>query len=72
MEYGCAIWRGGSTTGLKEIQDRFCKTHEIRLPELQMRFDFWTLMLFFQNSNQKMSAIFAELATADVQDYYIV
>ena len=59
MEYGCAVWRGGSTTGLKEIEDRFCKTHGIRLPDLQKRFDFLTLILFFQNSKQKMSAVFA-------------
>ena len=53
MKYGCAVWSGGNTTGLKEIQDRFCKTHGIRLPDLQKRFDFLTLILFFKIRNKK-------------------
>ena len=53
MEYGCAVWSGGNTTGLKEIQDRFCKTHGIRLPDLQKCFDFLTLILFFKIRNKK-------------------
>ena len=28
MDYGCAVWCGGNKTGLKEIQDRFCKLME--------------------------------------------
>ena len=71
MEYGCAVWSGGNTTGLQEIQNRFCKTHGIRLPDLQKHFDFLTLILF-QNSKQNMSAVYAELATADVQGYNVV
>ena len=59
MEYGCAVWSGGNTTGLKEIQDRFCKTHGIWLPDLQKRFDFFDFDSLFQNSKQKMSAVFA-------------
>ena len=59
MEYGCAVWSGGNTTGLKEIQDRFCKTHGIPLPDLklQKRFDFLTLILFFKIRNKNVRNI---------------
>ena len=53
MEYGCAVWSGGKTAGLKEIQDRFCKTHGIGLPDLHKRFDFVILILFFKIRNEK-------------------
>ena len=53
MDCGCAFWSGGNTTGLKEIQDRFCKTHGIRLLDLQKRFDFLTLILFFKIRSKK-------------------
>ena len=53
MEYGCAVWSGGNTTDIKEIQNRFCKTHGIQLLDLQKRFDFLTLMLFFKMRSKK-------------------
>ena len=53
MECGCAVWSKGNTTGLKEIQDNFCKTHGIRLLHLQKRLDFLPLILLFKIRSKK-------------------
>ena len=48
LEYGCAIWSGGPTSKLLNLQRTFCQRHYISLPPLQKRFDYFTLMLFFK------------------------
>ena len=48
LEYGCAIWSGGPTSKLLNLQRTFCRRHHISLPPLQKRFDYFTLMLFFK------------------------
>ena len=48
LEYGCAIWSGGPTSKLLNLQRTFFQRHHISLPPLQKRFDYFTLMLFFK------------------------
>ena len=48
MEYACAIWSGGPTAKLIQLQRKFCRRHGISLPSLQKRFDYFTLNLFFK------------------------
>ena len=48
MEYACTVWSGGSTSKLLDLQRTFCRRHNIQLPSLQKRFDYFTLALFFK------------------------
>ena len=46
MEYACAIWNGGTTTKLVELQKTFCRRHNIDLPPLQQRFLYFIYLKF--------------------------
>ena len=48
MEYACTVWSGGPTSKLLDLQRTFCRRHNIQLPSLQKRFDYFTLALFFK------------------------
>ena len=47
LEYACPVWSGGNTSKLVKLQELFCCRHQIVLPQLQQRFDYHTLVLFF-------------------------
>ena len=47
MEYACTVWSGGPTSKLVDLQRTLCRRHNIQLPSLQKRFDYFTLALFF-------------------------
>ena len=61
MEYGCAVWSGGNTTGLKEIQDRFCKTHgtwfDYRTFKSALTFWLWFSFSKFETKNVRSICI---------------
>ena len=46
--YACPVWSGGNTSKLVKLQELFCCRHQIVLPQLQQRFDYHTLVLFFK------------------------
>ena len=46
MEYASQVWSGGPTQSLQRLQDSFCKRHGIRLPPLQTRFDYLSILWF--------------------------
>ena len=48
LEYACPVWSGGNTSKLVKLQELFCRRHQIVLPQLQQRFDYHTLVLFFK------------------------
>ena len=48
MEYASQVWSGGPTRSLQRLQDSFCKRHGIRLPPLQTRFDYHSLVLLYK------------------------
>ena len=48
LEYTCPMWSGGNTSKLVKLQELFCRRHQIVLPQLQQRFDYHTLVLFFK------------------------
>ena len=48
MEYACTVWSGRPTSKLVDLQRTFCRRHNIQLPSLQKRFDYFTLALFFK------------------------
>ena len=48
MEYASQVWSGGLTQSLQRLQDSFCKRHGIRLPPLQTRFDYHSLVLLYK------------------------
>ena len=48
LEYACPVWSGGNTSKLVKLQELFCRRHQIALPQLQQRFDYHTLVLFFK------------------------
>ena len=48
LEYACPVWSGGNTSKLVKLQELFCCRHQIVLPQLQQRFDYHTLVLFFK------------------------
>ena len=48
MEYASQVWSGGPTQSLQRLQDSFCKRHGIRLPPLQTRFDYHSLVLLYK------------------------
>ena len=48
LEYACPVWSGGNTSKLVKLQELFCRRHQVILPQLQQRFDYHTLVLFFK------------------------
>ena len=48
MEYMYTVWSGGPTSKLVDLQRTFCRRHNIQLPSLQKRFDYFTLALFLK------------------------
>ena len=48
LEYACPVWSGGNNSKLVKLQELFCRRHQIVLPQLQQRFDYHTLVLFFK------------------------
>ena len=48
LEYACPVWSVGNTSKLVKLQELFCRRHQIVLPQLQQRFDYHTLVLFFK------------------------
>ena len=48
MEYASQVWSGGPTQSLQRLQDSFCKRHWIRLPPLEARFDYHSLVLLYK------------------------
>ena len=48
MEYACTVWSGRPTSKLVDLQRTFCRRHNIQLPSLQKRFDYFTIALFFK------------------------
>ena len=48
MNVQLQVWSGGPTRSLQRLQDSFCKRHGIRLPPLQTRFDYHSLVLLYK------------------------
>ena len=48
MEYASQVWSGRPTQSLQRLQDSFCKRHGSRLPPLQTRFDYHSLVLLYK------------------------
>ena len=48
LEYACPVWSGGNTSKLVKLQELFWRRHQNVLPQLQQRFDYHTLVLFFK------------------------
>ena len=49
MEYASQVWSGGPTQSLQRLQDSFARDiHGIRLPPLQTRFDYHSLVLLYK------------------------
>ena len=48
IEYASQVWSGRPTQSLQRLQDSFCKRHRIRLPPLQTRFDYHSLVLLYK------------------------
>ena len=48
MEYASQVLSGGPIQSLQRLQDSFCKRHGIRLPPLQTRFDYHSLVLLYK------------------------
>ena len=59
MEYGCAVWSGDNISILQKLQDRFCRENHVRLPPVQARFIYLTLLLFYKIKN-KLSPLYLE------------
>ena len=59
MEYGCAVWSGDNISILQKLQDRFCRENHVRLPPVQARFIYLTLLLFYKIKN-KLSPMYLE------------
>ena len=57
MEYASQVWSGGPTQSLQRLQDSFCKRHGIRLPPLQTRFDYHSLVLLLQDEIKSCTAV---------------
>ena len=51
LEYACAVWSGGNTSKLLKLQQKFCRQHQVQLPNLSDRFKFHTLTLFYKIRN---------------------
>ena len=51
LEYACAIWSGGSTSKLCRLHERFRRRHQARLPSLEKRFKYLTLVMFSKITN---------------------
>ena len=34
LEYACAVWSGGNTSKLLKLQQKFCRQHQVQLPNL--------------------------------------
>ena len=50
-QYECAVWSGVIGViilGLQKLQDRFCRENQVKLPPVQARFNYLTLLLFFK------------------------
>ena len=48
MEYGGAVWSGDNISVLQKLQDRFCRENSIKLPPVQARLDYLTLLLLYK------------------------
>ena len=48
MEYGCAVWSGDNISMLQKLQDRFCRGNHVKLPPVQARLNYLTLLLFYK------------------------
>ena len=48
MEYACPVWSGGPVAKLIHLHESFCRRNQTSLPPLQKRFDFHTLVLFYE------------------------
>ena len=59
MEYGCAVWSGDNISILQKLQDRFCRENHVKLPPVQARFIYLTLLLFYKIKN-KLSPMYLE------------
>ena len=51
LEYASAVWSGGNTSKLLKLQQKFCRQHQVQLPNLSNRFKFHTLTLFYKIRN---------------------
>ena len=45
------MWSGGNTSKLLKLQQKFCRQHQVQLPNLSNRFKFHTLTLFYKIRN---------------------
>ena len=52
MEYGCAVWSGDNIPMLQKLQDRFCRENHVKLPPVQARLNYLTLLLFYKIKNK--------------------
>ena len=52
MEYGCAVWSGDNISVLQKLQDPFCRENEVKLPPVQARLKYLTLLLFYKIKNK--------------------
>ena len=54
---------GGSKSTLCRLHERFCRRHQARLPSLEKRFKYLTLVLFFKITNGLCPTYLSELLT---------
>ena len=59
MEYGCAVWCGDNISVLQKLQDRFCRENLVKLPPVQARLNYLTLLLFYKIKN-KLSSLYLQ------------
>ena len=59
MEYGCAVWSGDNSSMVQKLQDSFCLGNYVKLPPVQARFNYLTLLLFYKIKN-KLSPMYLQ------------
>ena len=60
MEYGCEVWSGDNISMLQKLQDRFCRENHVKLPPVQARFNYLTLLLFYKIKKKKLSPMYLQ------------
>ena len=72
MEYECAVWSRDNISILQKLQDRFCRENHVKLPPVQARFNYLTLLLFYKikKKKQALAYVSATLTASNLQ--YVV
>ena len=61
LEYACPVWCGGPIAKLVKLQESFCRRHHVMLPPVKKRFDYHTLILFYEIKSNFAPANWTEL-----------